>query len=247
MNSFVSISLDGHNSDTHSIIRISKDAFTQSLKGIEHLVKAGIRPQIIFSIHRKNAEYIDEMTVLCKSLNAESLKINFIMKICRAETMENTSDLLTIDEYIAVYKKYCKTLKSENFEIIFDIPNAFKSIHNLQECRGGTCGIKGILGVLSDGSVSICGIGNVRKDLNLGNIRHTTLSDIWNNNKIVNQIRNNIPDNLEGICKRCMFKQSCLGKCVADNYYKTDNLFSGNIFCEEAYQRGLFPLSRLIK
>jgi len=50
---------------------------------------------------------------------------------------------------------------------------------------------------------------------------------------------------LEGICGQCIMKGLCLGSCVAQNYYRSRNLWAGYWFCEEARERGLFPVSRL--
>jgi hypothetical protein len=41
-------------------------------------------------------------------------------------------------------------------------------------------------------------------------------------------------------------KARCLGSCVAQNYYRSHDLFAPFWFCELAEAEGLFPASRLI-
>jgi hypothetical protein len=41
-------------------------------------------------------------------------------------------------------------------------------------------------------------------------------------------------------------KRSCLGQCVAQNFYRKRSLFAPNWFCEQAEEAGLFPASRLV-
>jgi hypothetical protein len=40
-------------------------------------------------------------------------------------------------------------------------------------------------------------------------------------------------------------KVQCLGSCVAQNYYRSGNLTAPYWFCQQAYEMGLFPASRL--
>jgi len=244
-NAFVSISLDGPNAEVHSFLRINKDSFSKAVNGINLLVNHGIRPQIIFSVHKKNEKYLPEMIDLSRSLNANSMKINFIMDLGRGEKMSHENELLSVKESFELFNSFKNKTEYDGFKVIFDVPPAFCSISDLNK-SSHTCGIKGIIGVLSDGDVSICGIGNVKKDLVLGNIREISLKEIWEKNQTVCFIRENIPNKLEGICQKCILRNACLGKCVAKTFNDTDNFLSGNPFCEEAYKHGLFPLNRLI-
>jgi radical SAM protein with 4Fe4S-binding SPASM domain len=180
-----------------------------------------------------------------KELGARSLKINLIRGIGRAKDMEEDSNLTSADNFIELYKKH-KDKSDDNFKVLFDIPSAFKTITDMNQDRCNTCGVKGIIGVLSDGTVSICGIGNIMNELCFGNIRQRSLKDIWENTPMLKYIREEIPKKLEGICGRCILKGMCLGKCIANTYYSTGSLTNGNLFCEEAYRAGVFPENRLL-
>ena len=47
----VSVSLDGADAETHDVIRGKAGCFEETLAGIGHLVKNGIRPQIILTVN----------------------------------------------------------------------------------------------------------------------------------------------------------------------------------------------------
>jgi hypothetical protein len=40
-------------------------------------------------------------------------------------------------------------------------------------------------------------------------------------------------------------KHICLGSCIAQNYYRTNSLWTPFWFCEQAEEAGLFPDSRI--
>ncbi len=242
---FVSVSLDGTSENIHNLLRISEGSFPNALKGIKQLTAKGIAPQIIFSLHNQNASDLPSMIDYAKELGAKSLKINLIRGIGRAKDMEEDSNLTSADNFIELYKKH-KDKSDDNFKVLFDIPSAFKTITDMNQDRCNTCGVKGIIGVLSDGTVSICGIGNIMNELCFGNIRQRSLKDIWENTPMLKYIREEIPKKLEGICGRCILKGMCLGKCIANTYYSTGSLTNGNLFCEEAYRAGVFPENRLL-
>ena len=126
-----------------------------------------------------------------------------------------------------------------------DIPPAFKDIKHIKE-NASFCHIKNILGVLPDGSISMCGIGEVAPSLRLGDIKKQRLKEIWKTSPLLKTIREDIPAKLKGICSRCVFKGLCLGKCRAEAYYRDKDLMGPYYFCEEAYKSGLFPKTRRI-
>jgi SynChlorMet cassette radical SAM/SPASM protein ScmF len=242
---FVSVSLDGTTEKIHNLLRVSAGSFPRAIQGIKHLTTKGIAPQIIFSLHKQNAFDLPSMIDCAKELGARSLKINLIRGIGRAKDIEKENDLVSARNFVDLYREH-KDKGDDNFKVLFDLPSAFKTITDINQDRCNTCGVKGIIGVLSDGTVSICGIGNIVNELCFGNIREQKLADIWENTPMLSFIREEIPKKLEGICGRCLLKGMCLGKCIANTYYATGCLTEGYLFCEEAYKEGIFPGKRLL-
>jgi SynChlorMet cassette radical SAM/SPASM protein ScmF len=108
------------------------------------------------------------------------------------------------------------------------------------------CGIHGILGVLSDGSYALCGIGESIQELIFGNAASDKLEEIWNESIVLKEIRRGVPKHLKGICSECIMKNVCLGNCIANNYHRSKDLWAPYWYCEEAHKAGLFPESRLV-
>jgi SynChlorMet cassette radical SAM/SPASM protein ScmF len=242
---FVSVSLDGPDKRIHESLRGNKECFDKTVEGIKSLKRSGLNIQVIMSIHKGNIDYLDDTIDLAENLGANSFKINCISEISRGRSFKRKGLSLNIKDYVLLNKKIDEELQPKyKIKIIFDIPLAFKRLENIKNGKG-RCGIKNILGVMSDGSISICGIGEILSSLRLGNIEKESLRQIWENSSVLRIIREGLPSRLEGICGKCIFKALCLGKCRAGAYYKNNSLLSPFSFCEEAFQLGLFPRNRM--
>jgi SynChlorMet cassette radical SAM/SPASM protein ScmF len=135
-------------------------------------------------------------------------------------------------------------------KLIFHHPAAFKPLGRMYGQDGdgcSRCGIFTILGVLSDGSYALCGIGQEVPELIFGNAAKDKLEDVWLKNPVLLEIREGLPQKLEGVCGECLMKDLCLGSCIAQNYYSRKKLFAPFWYCDEAFKMGLFPASRLKK
>lgn len=242
--SHIAISLDGSSDKIHKSIRSVEGSFERTINGIKKVVEKGLNLQIIFSLWKGNRKDLKNTIILAKKLGAKSFKINPISHISRGQEMEKKGKLLSLEEVLSLRKFIADLSEKLNFRIILDIPLAFKSLSVLRKSMA-TCGIKNILGILSDGSISICGIGTIVKELVLGNISTDSIVDVWNSSEILRSIREELPDRLEGVCGKCVFRHQCLGKCVAAAYWSEKSFFSPFHFCQEAFEKGLFPNTRI--
>jgi radical SAM protein with 4Fe4S-binding SPASM domain len=109
------------------------------------------------------------------------------------------------------------------------------------------CNVHNILGIIANGEISLCGIGVTTKDLVFGNMNNDSIKQIWQTNHILKKIREEIPNDLDGICGNCIHKYTCLGVCIASNYQSSKKINSANYFCERAEEINLFPIYRKIK
>lgn len=245
---FVSVSLDGADAETHEWIRGVAGCFESTLQGIRNLVEAGLKPQVIMSLVKRNRDQIEDLVLLAKSLGAGSVKFNIVSPIARGENMHETMDTLTIDEFVITGKEVEKDLAaSAGIGLYYSHPPAFKPLGKIFKNNGfgcATCGIHSILGVLSDGAYALCGIGETVPDLVFGYANKDRLEDIWMNTGILNELRNGLPDRLHGVCGDCLMKGMCNGHCIAQNYYSSNNLWAPFWYCEEARKADLFPETR---
>jgi len=246
---FVSVSLDGADAETHEWVRGVTGCFEAASKGIRNLVEVGIRPQIIMSIMRHNKDQMESVVRLAESLDAGSVKFNIVQPTARGESMHVTGEALEIEELVNLGKWAENTLSATtNLNLYYDHPIAFRPLGKMFGENGdgcGTCGILSILGVLADGSYALCGIGEKVSDLVFGHAGTDILEHVWSKTSVLQEIRQELPHGLKGICGDCLMKEMCFGSCLAQNYYRSKSLREPFWFCQEAHNRGLFPESRL--
>jgi SynChlorMet cassette radical SAM/SPASM protein ScmF len=248
-NAFVSVSLDGTDAETHEWVRGVEGCFKAALEGMHNLVKAGLRPQVIMAIMRRNKEQMEALVRLAESLGAGSVKFSMVQPTARGEKMHKAGETLTIEELVNLGQWVENTLSgSTGLRLFYNHPLAFRPLGNMFGDNGdgcSVCGILGILGVLASGWYALCGIGETVPELVFGNAATDRLKDIWNNTPVILELREGLPHRFEGICSDCLMKDRCLGSCVAHNYYRHKNIWAPFWYCEEAQKRGLFPESRL--
>jgi SynChlorMet cassette radical SAM/SPASM protein ScmF len=246
---FVSVSLDGTNAETHEWVRGVRGSFEATLQGIHHLVEAGVRPQIIMSLMRCNAHQISDMIHLAEQVGAGSLKFNLVQPTARGEVLHRMGQALRMEELVQLGQHvYLELAPTTDLSLYFDLPLAFRPLSSMANGDGcWTCGIFNILGVLPTGHYALCGIGERIPDLVFGEVGMDALSDVWLGNMMLQSLRANVPDHLRGVCEGCFMRAQCLGACIAQNYYQSGDVTSPYWFCQEAYEMGLFPVSRLQK
>jgi SynChlorMet cassette radical SAM/SPASM protein ScmF len=245
----VSVSLDGPTADLHDRLRGVPGAFERTLRGVECLTKQGWPPfQIITCLHRGTRPVLPDMVRLTEELGIASLKINVVNSMGRSVEMERQGELLSVAEVLDAYRDLMSSLPEGNKpRVFFDVPPAFKSLREIRGQANCSCGILNILGILSTGHASLCGIGERVAALDFGNPLEIGLRQIWESNPTLLAIREHLPDALGGVCGKCVFRRHCMGKCLAHNYWATGDLFAGFQFCQQAYDAGLFPARRLLR
>ena len=244
----VGVSLDGPTAEIHESLRGVDGSFNDALLGIKALSGEGLNIQIVASLWRGNKEHIKSTIILARAIGASSVKINPIHSICRADAMKENDETLSVGETIEFYNRLTEGMKKEpSIRVIFDIPPAFRPIDEVRSGRICTCGIFSILGILGDGRISICGIGSNVDTMVLGRIGKDSIKEIWDSHPALKEIREGVPKKLGGICGRCMLKHYCLGKCRAEAYYTNGSLLAPLSFCQDAYEEGLFPKSRMVE
>jgi SynChlorMet cassette radical SAM/SPASM protein ScmF len=244
---FVSVSIDGVDAGTHEWVRGVPGSFKAARRAVKNLVAVGIRPQIIFTVMRSNANHVDAMVQMAEELGAASIKFNIVQPTARGEMLHESCETLNVTELIDLGRHVEQELAPRTkLKLFFHYPLAFRSLKRIASGDGcSTCGIFGIMGVIASGHYALCGIGEQVPDLLFGEVGKNMLEVVWRENSILQTLREGLPERLEGICSRCLMKQRCLGSCVAQNYYSKGSLWAPYWFCEQAEDVGLFPASRL--
>ncbi|MCP4639674.1 MAG: SynChlorMet cassette radical SAM/SPASM protein ScmF [bacterium] len=242
----VAVSLDGANAETHETVRGVPGCFEAALQGVRNLVDAGLDPQLIMTLFSHNRGEVEDLVELAKSVGAESVKFNIAQPSGRGNSIWKGGKSPSVCELIE-FGHYVEEELAEScgMRLFYSYPSVFRSMRLVQRERNGKgCNIKHIIGVLGDGSYALCGIGQVRSGLVFGNAAREPLKDVWENTPLLNDLREGLPERLEGICSDCVMKRHCLGYCIAQNWFSTGNLWAPFWFCKAAFDEGEFPSSR---
>ncbi len=248
-NTFVSVSIDGADAETHEWVRGVEGSFEAAWDGVRNLVNAGLKPQIIMSIMQKNKGQMETVVQQAEKAGAGSVKFNLVQPTARGEQLHDLNETMTIEQLVELGEWVENTLSNQTkLRLVYSHPMAFRALGKMFGEGGdgcGICGVLGIMGVLADGSYAMCGIGKTVPDLVYGHAAKDKLEEIWENSNVLQELRKGFPGKLEGICADCLMKGICLGSCVAQNYYSTGNLWASNWYCEAAKEIGRFPETRL--
>jgi len=249
-NIYCCISLDGINADTHDMHRGLKGAFQKTIKGIEALEKENLYYQLIMVISRFNYQELIPLLnwVKDKWLYSRQFKINIVVKSGRANDMYKKGLLFEIDELLTISDEIGTVVKNYPFQILLHLDPAFFPFKNfsLNYFCGGHCGYNYSLSILANGEVSICSLGKQIKKYVFGHVSDVDLKDLWENNIILNEIHESTHLKLKGICSNCVFRKMCVGGCRANALLEYGDFFAPQPKCQQYYESGKFPPSRLI-
>ncbi len=243
----ISVSIDSPNASFHDTFRGKSGALHDAVSGVRHMTEEGLDVQIIMSLTTDNVKDIEDLVKMARELNAGSVKINPILPIGRGNVLTEKGKTVPVEELIELCRWMEGDLsKKYGIETIFSLPTAFKSLRRFFGSNNSECHILNILGIIATGHISICGIGKEEPTLIMGNIREDDLGDIWKNSPILKSLREIVPKKMDGICGRCILKGVCLGACRANAFVLEGNLSAPDWICRDAYEKGLFPESRII-
>ena len=241
----MSVSLDSSVPEAHDRFRGASGAFARAIKGMRHLVREEVRTQVIMSLCRENAGEIEPLARLSVQEGVRLLKINPVLPMGRGNDLHRGEETLSVEELIESLRWVGEELQPRiPMPIYFSLPVAFQPIREILAGRCPECAVLNILGIVENGDISFCGVQRVAQDLVMGNVGRDRLEDIWTNHPLLKHMRETIPDRLEGICGKCFFKGMCLGSCLACTYYLEKSFTAPYWFCQEAFEKGLFPATR---
>ncbi|MGE5342707.1 MAG: radical SAM protein [Candidatus Omnitrophota bacterium] len=247
---YCAVSLDGVKSETHNLHRGVKTAYDRTVKNLKLFDETGLYYQIITAVSKFNYhELIPLMEWIQKELkHCNTLKINIVSAVGRAKEMEEKGLLFKPHELPQITEDIAPLIDKYPFKISLHIDPVFFSFKNLMRkySCGGHCGYRSSLSILANGKVSICSLGKEIPTYVFGHVTTIDLKDQWENNVLLNAIHGDTHLNLKGICSQCIFRMRCLGGCRAGTLFLTNDFFSPNPVCQEYFDSGYFPESRLI-
>ena len=253
--SFISVSVDGADAESHDAFRGVPGAYDAVLRGLDYLVDAGYKnSQVIMCVHRGNRDQIEDVIRLAVDHGAGSVKLNPVTNSGRGSAMHERGEGLDFDQRMAlahyVYDDLRRRLEEEEAPIglVLNTPLALTPIREVMRRGGrtGDCGVLGVLGMLGNGDIVLCGIGRTVRELVYGRLGEDSVRDIWLNHPTILELRRVLADEdgYPGICAECTLAKRCRTGCVAQNFVDGRHLVWPDALCAQADRLGEFPTTR---
>ncbi len=243
------ISLDGSNAAIHEAVRGVKGCFEAALAGIRNLTEAGLRPGILAAVDRINLKDLPDLVAFVDTLKASYIKVNVITPEGRAQQLEETGVLLSYQERKQLFQSLSELEKGVSIRIQMAYPPLLCSASSMRANMCASCDILHVLGLLADGKVAMCGIGNTDDRLIYGDTRQSSLQEIWQTNPppVLQELRADFPGQLTGVCGQCLFISHCGGSCRAMAFTHYGSIQAPWPLCQEALEAGHISSDRLVK
>jgi radical SAM protein with 4Fe4S-binding SPASM domain len=171
------------------------------------------------------------------------LKINPVNTLGHPRGDKFGNVLLNPVEVRSLYRELSRLELNKKFGInlFMEGPPALFSLQEIALGQCGTCPFLNILGVLSNGDLSFCGVGYSESELRLGNAAEVNLQEVWTSHHTLLSARQQIPNEIDGICKECVFLPKCQGSCRAIAYQQNHSLQEPHPWCHYLNQNSEFP------
>jgi radical SAM protein with 4Fe4S-binding SPASM domain len=223
----VQVSLEGPE-EIHESIR-GKGSFSASLKGVGHLIAAGIVVTLNMTLSEINAGTIADMMTLTKSLGVNRLGFSRLVPSGKGTGL--LPYLLSKEKVRDLYRGiFSRTV--EGIEIVTGDPVAtqMSNLGNREDLGsvplgGCAAGLSGLT-ILSDGSVMPCR----RLPVPIGNIREDSLRELWVSSPVLERLRDK--SQYQGKCGSCHRWAACRG-CRAIAYAYSSIQGEGNYLAED--------------
>lgn len=219
---YVQISLDGDSPDTY--LKIRGDNYFEIVVNNIKNVKEKFNTSISTVLCRYNYDKIFDIIKIANALQVDSYRI---MKFIETGRGDDNKDILQINP--EEFKKFIDDLKEKRNE--FNIPIRIdenmmdnfsrKKIPWLKDGLYGCSAGRSTISIDVKGNVYPCSFLNY-DELRCGNVKETSLMEIWKNSNILKEFRN--MDELDGKCGKCEYKENCQGGCRASAYAKNKKI-----------------------
>lgn len=218
----VQVSIEGPES-VHEEIR-GRGSFSSSLRGVRHLLDAGLTVTLNVTLSDINADYFMDMVRLSSSLGVQKLGFSRLVPSGRGSGLLN--NMLKKEKVSALYRSI-GSLNPKGLQIVTGDPVASQMSDDAKDDSGsfptGGCaaGISGFT-ILPDGTVTPCR----RLPISIGNVRKDALREIWATSPVLESLRNK--HRYKGKCGNChrwAFCRGCRAIAYAYSQSKGENDF----------------------
>lgn len=207
---FIQVSLDGDKM-LHEKFRGVEGSYERAVDTLKQAKKDGLFTQMNVTITSENLKTLEWN--YNKALEIGVDKILYRRVVSAGKAVENDYIIPNKKEYIDTIQKLIKLDNSKLIVAVDDpIIYAIQDIES-DEKLGCAAGIKSV-GISSNGDIYPC----IFLREKLGNITKDNLEELWQNNEILNKLRNKDINE----CGKCKYKFSCGGCRAASGIFEKD-------------------------
>ncbi|MBT9167867.1 MAG: putative mycofactocin radical SAM maturase MftC [Syntrophomonadaceae bacterium] len=241
----IHISLDGGTPEAHNWLR-GRQAFERTMKGIAALREADIPVEIQCIINQKDIESIPRLFEIAEQYTLRALKFGFVNPVGRGQ--QNYDQLgLHYDQYTKALWLIAQHLPSFKQKVLLKVPPAIipptlmPRITSAKNLKLITSCMFPLLGILPDGTVTICALTRGLEQVRFGNVKTDSLVEIWSRKEIAllrSQYERAV---IKGICGNCIFRHHCKGSCRAYAFTEFGTFQEPHPLCTAFDRDGKFP------
>lgn len=222
----VQVSIEGPEK-VHEIIR-GKGSFSLAMKGVQHLLDAGITVTLNVTLSDINSDYFMDIFELASSTGVQRLGFSRLVPSGRGAGL--LLNMLRKEKLRELYKSIL-SLNINGLEIVTGDPIVSQMSSNGKEGEGSTpvggcaAGLSGIT-LLQDGTITPCR----RLSVPIGNVRRDSLREVWATSKVLMKLRDRKA--YAGKCSSCRRWALCRG-CRAIAYAYSSSIGQGSFLSDD--------------
>jgi len=216
-----SVSIDGLEA-THDLMRACRGSFASATAALDHIRAAGVRTAANTNVNRLNAGDLEALYEHLASRGISAWQVQITAPLGRAadrpDLLLQPWDLLDVVPRVTALKLKARAagillMPGNNLGYFGPEEATLRSLHaggqdHWQGCQAG----RFVLGIESDGAVKGCPSLQTAHYVG-GNLRASTLADIWSHAPELAFARRRTVDDLWGFCRTCTFADTCMGGC----------------------------------
>jgi len=208
------ISLDGVE-QAHESIRGIKGSFKRTVRAMERARDAGLRVFVLTTVHRQNFDDLPKLRDLIFELEPFAWQFQTVNVYGR---MKDRRDwLLTEEQYVGLAEFLAENRRLRPERPRTDPADCVGYFTDMERqlrdspWAGCQAGIR-VLGIESNGNIKGC-LSLLDPVFVEGNVRETSLEEIWDGAGAFAYNREFTPEKLEGLCAGCEHGQRCVAGC----------------------------------
>jgi radical SAM protein with 4Fe4S-binding SPASM domain len=240
----VFLSLDHIDEEAHDAFRGQRGSYARTVGVLQQLGHTDIQSVVTTTANRHNFCHVNTIaeTVLGWGIKRHRTLLN-IHPLGNARS--HLDNAITMEEAEQLIHSLLQSPYFRSGRAYMTLPPALMPLEHLHDVH--TCGWgNNVLGILSNGDVSMCSASYDDHKMIGGNAFEQDLIDIWANGSFFKELREVGGGKVKGVCGNCVFYAACRGVCRMSSYSHYGEVDAPYPLCQEAYNRGQFPAYALV-